>query len=79
MAAVTQTHRNCNDFVCSKREARDASDASPPPPPKPGLRGRIIAKKKAELTDHMQSAVSLVKSYLPPDPAKIQATQMPAK
>jgi hypothetical protein len=50
-------------------------DASPPPPTKPGLRGRIIASKTAELTDYMKSAVSLVKSYLPPDPAKIQASQ----
>jgi hypothetical protein len=43
-------------------------DASPPPPTKPGLRGRIIANKTAELTDYMKSAVSLVKSYVPPDP-----------
>jgi hypothetical protein len=50
-------------------------DASPPPPTKPGLRGRIIANRTAELTDYMKSAVSLVKSYLPPDPAKIQASQ----
>jgi hypothetical protein len=50
-------------------------DASPPPATKPGLRGRIIANKKAELTDYMQSAVSLVKSYVPPDPAKIQAVK----
>src|SRR5271169_6374292 len=50
-------------------------DASPPPATKPGLRGRIIANKKAELTAYMQSAVSLVKSYIPPDPAKIQAVK----
>jgi hypothetical protein len=50
-------------------------DASPPPATKPGLRGRIIANKKAELTAYMQSAVSLVKSYIPPDPAKIQAAK----
>jgi hypothetical protein len=48
-------------------------DASPPPATKPGLRGRIIANKTAELTAYMQNAVSLVKSYVPPDPAKIQA------
>ena len=54
-------------------------DASPPPPAKPGLRGRIIANKTAELTDYMKSAVSLVKSYLPPDPAKIQASQNAGK
>ena len=50
-------------------------DASPPPATKPGLRGRIIANKKAELTEYMQNAVSLVKSYVPPDPAKLQATK----
>jgi hypothetical protein len=50
-------------------------DASAPPPTKPGLRGRIIANKTAELTDYMKSAVSLVKSYVPPDPSKIQAAK----
>jgi hypothetical protein len=50
-------------------------DASPPPPTKPGLRGRIIANKTAELTDYMKSAVALVKSYVPPDPSKIQAVK----
>ncbi len=50
-------------------------DVSPPPATKPGLRGRIIANKKAELTDYMQSAVGLVKSYVPPDPARIQAVK----
>jgi hypothetical protein len=50
-------------------------DASPPAPTKPGLRGRIIANKTAELTDYMKSAVSLVKSYVPPDPSKIQAAK----
>jgi hypothetical protein len=50
-------------------------DASPAPAAKRGLRGRIIANKTAELTDYMQSAVTLVKSYVPPDPAKIQAVK----
>jgi hypothetical protein len=50
-------------------------DASPPPPTKPGLRGRIIANKTAELTDYMKNAVALVKSYVPPDPSKIQAAK----
>jgi len=50
-------------------------DASPPPATKPGLRGRIIANKTAELTDYMQNAVTLVKSYVPPDPSKLQAVR----
>jgi len=44
-------------------------DASPPPPTKPGLRGRIIANKTAELTDYMKSAVRLVAWPAPLAPA----------
>jgi hypothetical protein len=50
-------------------------DSSPPPEAKRGLRGRIVANKTAELTDYMKNAVGLVKSYVPPDPAKIQAAK----
>ena len=50
-------------------------DASPPSPTKSGLRGRIIANKTAQLTDYMQSAVILVKSYVPPEPGRIQASK----
>src|ERR1039458_6178715 len=41
--------------------------ASPEPEKKRGLRGKIIAKKKEELTDYMKNAVSLVKTYVPPN------------
>lgn len=54
-------------------------DASPPPATKRGIRGKIIANKTAELTDYMQNAVGLVKSYVPPDPAKIQAAKNAGK
>lgn len=42
---------------------------------KRGLRGHIVEKKKGELTDYMKRAVALVKTYVPPDPAKIQAVK----
>ena len=48
---------------------------SPEPKKKRGLRGRIVASKQEEMTDYMKSAVSLVKTYVPPDPAKIQAAK----
>jgi hypothetical protein len=48
---------------------------SPEPAKKRGLRGLIARKKKEELTDYMKRAVSLVKSYVPPDPAKLQAAK----
>ena len=39
------------------------------------MRGKIIENKKEELTEYMQQAVGLVKLYVPPDPAKIQASK----
>ncbi|HKW14191.1 MAG TPA: hypothetical protein VJS69_06885, partial [Candidatus Krumholzibacteria bacterium] len=42
---------------------------------KPGLRGKIVDNKKEELSAYMKSAVALVKSYVPPDPAKLQAAK----
>lgn len=47
--------------------------ATPPKQKKRGVRGRVIENKKEELKDYMKAAVELVKSYVPPDPARIQA------
>ncbi len=49
--------------------------ATPPPAKKRGIRGKIVENKKEELTDYMKSAVSLVKTYVPPNPAKLQAAK----
>lgn len=46
---------------------------------KHGVRGKIIANKSAELAAYMQSAAALVKGYLPPDPAKIEAAKSAGK
>ena len=65
-------HKACNyspDGTLQKVEI----DASPPPKSPHGLRGRIAENKKEEMTNYMQNAVALVKSYVPPDPAKLQA------
>ncbi len=53
--------------------------APAPPKKKRGLLGRIAENKKEELTEYMQQAVGLVKSYVPPDPARIQAAQEAGK
>lgn len=45
---------------------------TPEPEGKRGLRGRIAENKKEELTDYMKNTISLVKTYMPPDPVKIQ-------
>ena len=38
-----------------------------------GLRGHIMEKKKEEMTEEMKRAMDIVKQYVPPDPARIQA------
>ncbi len=52
---------------------------APTPKKRRGLLGRIAENKKEELTEYMQQAVGLVKSYVPPDPARIQAAQEAGK
>jgi hypothetical protein len=49
--------------------------ASPPPEEKRGLRGRVVEKKKEEMADYLKQAVALVKTYVPPDPARMQAVK----
>jgi|SRR5579863_1330321 len=37
-----------------------------------GLRGKVVANKKEEMADYIQSAVAKIQTYLPPDAAKLQ-------
>jgi hypothetical protein len=53
--------------------------APPPEEKKRGIRGAIAAHKKEEMTDYMKSAVALVKSYIPPDPARLLASKNAGK
>lgn len=46
---------------------------APPPPPSGGrLKQKIVANKKEELTDYMESAKNLIGLYVPPNPDKMQ-------
>ena len=50
---------------------------APPPEAMPdGVKGKIAAKKKAEITAKMKDATALVQSYVPPDPQRIQAVKI---
>ncbi len=42
---------------------------------KRGLRGRAIEAKKEEIGDYMTKAAAAIKTYLPPDPVKLQASK----
>lgn len=46
--------------------------SAPAPSTARGLKGKIAANKKEDLTESMEQAVDLIKSYIPPDPARIQ-------
>jgi hypothetical protein len=40
-----------------------------------GVRGRVAKKKKKKISASMQEALALVKQYVPPDPARIEAAK----
>ena len=53
-----------------------------PPPEQPSggrMKQKIIAKKKAEMTDYMQDVKSVLNMYVPPDPQKMQADYQAGK
>lgn len=46
---------------------------------KHGLKGKVAKHKMDDMEAYMQSAVALVKTYIPPDPSKIQACKEAGK
>ena len=50
--------------------------SAPPQQAAPGgVKGKLVEKKKAEITATMTQAVELVHQYVPPDPQRIQAAK----
>jgi hypothetical protein len=45
----------------------------PPPEQKRGLRGKVAANKQADMKAELESSAALVRQYVPPDPAMMQA------
>ncbi len=69
-----QTQERC--YYGADGKLQKVPVAAPAPEKKKGgLRGKIAENKKEELSDYMKEAVALVKSYLPPDPSKIDAVK----
>ena len=40
-----------------------------------GVKGRVVENKKEDISDATKEAIALVKQYVPPDPARIQAAK----
>ena len=69
-----QTQERC--YYSADGKLQKVPVAAPAPEKKKGgLRGKIAENKKEELSDYMKEAVALIKQYLPPDPAKIDAVK----
>jgi hypothetical protein len=63
---------SCRYGPDGKIQKTPIGDAPPPPANKPGLRGKVIEKKKEEMKEELQAATALVNQYVPPDPGLIQ-------
>jgi len=70
----SRTTKSCYYDVTGTLQKVEMS-STPPPKKKPGLRGAIQKDEQAKVTDYMKKAVALVKSYMPPNPEKIQASK----
>jgi hypothetical protein len=44
-----------------------------------GLRGRVVENKVEDIKEYMESTAKLIKLYVPPDPAKMQASMQAGK
>jgi hypothetical protein len=72
----SQTEANCSYGADGQVQKTPIAPTSESEGRKPrGLRGKVVEKKKAEMSASTKEAVALVKEYVPPDPARIQAAQ----
>jgi hypothetical protein len=67
------TQASCQ-YAADGKVVKTPVDPAQPPAQKPprGLKGKIVAEKKEEMSDYMKSAVALIKSYVPPDASRMQ-------
>lgn len=72
--AKSQVVKQCSYGPDGKVKKQQIS-ASPQQKTPGGLKGKAIAKKKADMQDYMERAVFWVQQYVPPDSQKIQAAQ----
>ncbi len=70
----SRIQKQCSYGADGKVQKQQIS-APPQPQSKGGLKGKIIEKKKEEMTDYMKQAVELVHRYVPPDSQAIQSAK----
>jgi len=70
----SRTQNSCQYGADGEVQKTPIGDAPQGKSPR-GVRGRIAKNKKEGITDSIQEAVAVVKQYVPPDPARIQAAK----
>ena len=71
----SRVQKQCFYGPDGKIQKQQLSAPAPEEPAPGGLKGKAIAKKKAELTATMNQTMALIQSYVPPDSKRIQATK----
>jgi hypothetical protein len=71
----SRTQNSCYYGADGEVQKTPIGEPAAEPKKKRGVRGKIVEKKKGEISESMQEAMALVKQYVPPDPAKIQAAK----
>jgi hypothetical protein len=72
----SRTQNNCFYGADGKvQKTPVAAPAAKDDKKKRGVKGRVVENKKEEISDATKEAIALVKQYVPPDPAKIQAAK----
>ena len=70
----SKTQKACRYDPNGQLQKQDLPGATEQASPR-GLRGRVVQKKKEELTDYMKRAVILVKEYVPPDSQRLDSAK----
>jgi hypothetical protein len=62
----------CYYSVDGQLQKVETAGGTPAAAPKRGIRGRIVENKVDDITAYVTKAQALIKTYLPPDPTKLQ-------
>jgi hypothetical protein len=71
----SRKQQQCYYGADGKVQKIEISQSAPEAAPRGPFRRRMAERKKEEMTDYMQEAVSLVRQYVPPDQARLQAAK----
>jgi len=70
----SKTQNSCSYGPDGKVEKKLVSAPAEKKAPPRGLKGKIVENKVDDLKDYMEQTAGLIKQYIPPDPAKMQAS-----